>query len=445
MKVKLTEAQYNLLTKYVNESRSAPVPTKLSGFFNKNKKTAFFTIVKLDNNKKESAYLFKYENIGGFFRITDSNPGTPTKLCSTDANSTTLDTMIFDNEFTLSFGSCSGKTLKLNNVVSIRLFDANKNMLDELKLDNTSSVEPNKLVDEYNENIKNLTNGNEVFFDSKKMYDGVVYNRASDKLEIELSLHGADKASSYLLIDFNRNHFYDQNGTIMFTALQKDPKTGTETEFTIPIKRFTHTTKNVNANDDDDIPIEKLSKSDEKLVKDGKKALKMIQQMPLLQQAFYKKPSFWNLFVAELTGKKAPGKGILPTLQIVGNFGQNEIANKLDAEFKTNKKILFTAYGKPINLTFTNSKNQKETFTIDTTKPMEVWLRDYQIGDSHFVLENRSKKFTIAVKNKTKIKDVYYCDVEKYTVSKDGRRTSQEINDVLLTFLRTSEGYKPKK
>ena len=75
------------------------------------------------------------------------------------------------------------------------------------------------------------------------------------------------------------------------------------------------------------------------IMSDANKAFKMISDDPLLKKAFYSQPSFMDLFVAELTGKKAIGKGIYSVLDLLTRFNKKENNQKLGANFIENEKI----------------------------------------------------------------------------------------------------------
>jgi hypothetical protein len=85
-----------------------------------------------------------------------------------------------------------------------------------------------------------------------------------------------------------------------------------------------------NIQDDEDIDII-----------NAKEAYNLILGDKKLQQAFYKAPSLWNLFLAELKDKKATGSGILPTLQLVGSYQNKKITEALGARFIPGKKVVF--------------------------------------------------------------------------------------------------------
>ena len=132
----------------------------------------------------------------------------------------------------------------------------------------------------------------------------------------------------------------------------------------LPIKEFFADSKGGEKPEDktEKKPQGKSKDEDEDLKQDGKRAMEMILNDPNLKKAFYTQPSLWNLFVAELKGKKATGKGIVPTLKIVGNYESKGIESKLGTTFIEGDKITFRPVG-TTKIPFTrNGKNDEYVF-----------------------------------------------------------------------------------
>jgi hypothetical protein len=91
---------------------------------------------------------------------------------------------------------------------------------------------------------------------------------------------------------------------------------------------------------------EKDNKSEEKLEKDGKESLAYMLNDPLLKKAFYEQPSLWNLFVAELTGKKPKGKGIITIDKIVNKYDDKKWSDNLGGTFVKDKEVWFVPIDK---------------------------------------------------------------------------------------------------
>ena len=107
----------------------------------------------------------------------------------------------------------------------------------------------------------------------------------------------------------------------------------------------------------------------EELKQEAKKAMDMILNDPMLKKAFYTQPSLWNLFVAELKGEKATGKGIVPTLKIVNGYETNFISDKLGAEFIEDEKISFKPF-EDAKIPFFKD-NKEFTFPFDKNTNLE--------------------------------------------------------------------------
>jgi len=97
---------------------------------------------------------------------------------------------------------------------------------------------------------------------------------------------------------------------------------------------------------------------------DATAAFKMISNDPNLKKAFYEQPTLWKLFKAELTGKKATGKGIITVLDLLNKYTEKESKNKFGATFIKGEplKIIFLD-----SVTVTYKKNDGEgSYTFDS-------------------------------------------------------------------------------
>jgi hypothetical protein len=183
---------------------------------------------------------------------------------------------------------------------------------------------------------------------------------------------------------------------------------------------------------------------------DAEKVLQLVLSDPNLKAAFYKQPTFWQAFKAELTGKEAKGKGILPTLDLINKYIDKKVSDKLGGDFKKNASVSFMPM-ETISIPFTNKKGGREYFELKDGVKYEgefavvakrfsyddIESRDYQI------LENTAKGFRIIVKEKTDTPNVFLCNVEKlYSVKNEPKRAKEE--DVEIRLL-DSNGYKADK
>lgn len=439
MKIKITKSQANLLENRLDEARNSPIPTNLSSEFKKYPNLMYFSI-----NTNNSEYMFKVFNEKGFTGIKDINPGTRTRGCKGQAN---LDTLLYNDEFNFS---CGGNNLKINNVNQIKFYDENPTQIGSMEIDSPSSMETDKLVDVYEDSLRRLNNGDEVFIDSmgsRTDYSGVVFDKSAQDFKIEMQGETTNKGKFTLTILDDVPAFYDINGSVVFKATSVDKATGAEKPFEVKVKRFDTkssskpTPNNPEPEDDEDDDFQ--DSDNDKLLHDANVAIGEIHKDKSLQDAFYRKPKFMELVMAELKNKQATGSGIVPLIQMVSKYGFNKILEKLGNLFNK-KPVLFTAYEKNILVPY-KTKTGVKNFIINTTHPKQALLRDYQIGDSDYVLENRQEKFTIAVKDPTDIPDVYICDVIKNNEKTEAGITSNTVENVSIRFLRTSEGYNPPK
>lgn len=344
MKLRLTEKQYSLLLEYIEEARKAPEPQKLSLFFNDNPNAQFFSVVQRVKGGSESEYDFKISEVNGHKTITDINKGTKTKGCSIDAR---FDTMIYGNQLNINFGQC-GK-LTINNVVGLNIFDdeeslKNQNPSDSFELEHDLDKTAIDKAGEYYEELKNVDGGDEVHFDSKYKYDGTVLQKSEKAVRIELIQQGKKTIPNVLTVDLSQNPFYEEDGNLMFKCkISKGDEQ--ETDFVLPIKEFFADSKGGKKPEEKPQGKPEGKSKDEELKQDGKMAMEMILNDPNLKKAFYAQPSLWNLFVAELKGEKATGKGIVPTLKIINSYESTRIESKLGTSFIVGEKVTFRPVG----------------------------------------------------------------------------------------------------
>ena len=174
----------------------------------------------------------------------------------------------------------------------------------------------------------------------------------------------------------------------------------------------------------------------------GKKALKAITSDPKLQAAFYRQPSFWKLFMADMQGKTAPGKGIQPTLALINGYldKKNKEDNPELQPFKMDKIADFEILN---DIKFTDNNNKlvtipKNEFGIPykakniPSNYVDTTLGDYQNATMLKYL-NKGVEFKIMVKPKPIKEDTFKCDivVNSKIVAKD----------IIIRFLN-SQGYK---
>jgi hypothetical protein len=177
----------------------------------------------------------------------------------------------------------------------------------------------------------------------------------------------------------------------------------------------------------------------ENVLDDAKIAYDMISKDPLLKKAFYSQPSFLNLFVAELTGKRAVGKGIYSVLNLVRKYNNKKYIDYLKAEFIDGKEISFV---------FLDSRNipsdNKIIFNVDEQQKKEYKSTvDNRLGYYPILVsKNSGLTFELEIKDPLKEKkDGFSCIL----VIKNGDKPYRENKRIRIEIIRgeRSPGYKP--
>lgn len=185
-------------------------------------------------------------------------------------------------------------------------------------------------------------------------------------------------------------------------------------------------------------------KNKNELVFDAERAFEMIVNDPALKNAFYTKPKFMELLMAELSGKKALGSGIIPTLQLISKYQSNKINSKLgdafisrlSASFKVLEKVVF------------EMPNQ-HLFTLTPEKTYTAVVQGFDYSQTNYdskVLENVKSDFKIFVKEAVEgEKDVFKCDIQKYVVTPDGEIKVVGVREDVNILFFIGGGYQPNK
>ena len=193
-------------------------------------------------------------------------------------------------------------------------------------------------------------------------------------------------------------------------------------------------------------------KTPEELKYDAEKVYQMVLNDPSMKAAFYKQPTFWQAFVAELKGKKPSATGIIPVLDIVGKYTSRKVNEKIGEGFQFKGEVIYRPLT-PIQLNYKAKQGNVESYSIGTDKTYKIDIRRFEINQVGKVLmtgfDNPDNyKLRILVKDKTEKPNVKICDVEivqekandKFIVKSIG----DEGNNVKIEFLN-SEGYTPQK
>jgi hypothetical protein len=169
------------------------------------------------------------------------------------------------------------------------------------------------------------------------------------------------------------------------------------------------------------------SDEDDKLKKKGEEALAYMLNDPILKSAFYEQPSLWQLFVAELTGKKTKGKGIITVIDLIDKYKNKNLNEK----FIVNGEVVFIP---------------KESITLKSGVVLEKNSDGYKTTVLDRPLNSNSKL-------KGDVGGVTYIIEIKYELKKeDGFMTSVKLltdkkvllNNIKIKILEEkSSGFKP--
>lgn len=483
MKVRLTEAQYKALEKFIEEARAAEAPVSLKNLFNDNPEAKYFTVVQRLKGGSDDEYHFQFVDQDGHKGIKDVNKMGKTKGCEIDLKP---DTMIYGNTFSVSFGSCGTRTI--NNVIAVKVY-ADENTLksgqemDSMEVEHEMDETPEGLANKYYEMLKNISIDQEIYIDSKNKWDGIVIAKRNDSVEIKIYKHGipineADDSSEMewnvtqpqepqqqqkakptrkgvvLTLDMKTNPFYVENGKLMLKGISYDSTTEKKSEFVVPIKKFTTNagdskiprpdkSEKQNQEVEPEVDNPEDVESEEELRKQALEAYKMILADKNLQQAFYRKPSFWNLFVSELKGKKAPGKGIVPTLQLLNSYGSENLNQELGAEFKQGKSLSFEPYNTPYSIAVDGGN-----FQLNTGVPRRGVVRKFKFEKKHYIIDSKETNgngVKLIVKSSTEAENVFKCELIRYVRDSQNQIKEYKYNgDTYFKFDPSSgDGYQP--
>lgn len=201
---------------------------------------------------------------------------------------------------------------------------------------------------------------------------------------------------------------------------------------------------------DPSTPSDDLDKNTNISTFDIQNAIEMIVKDPDMQKAFYSKPSFMSLLMAELRGKSATGEGIFPMLNIVSKVKTRKLKGKLGSAFVPSTTANFILVDRPIKFDWT-VKGVPHSYVMDVTnvnQPYYAVVQKPTFKDTktyeNYVLVNNDKNFKIYVKDRTNTEDEYICDIEKYIKTEGQLKTVGIIRDVTVKFL-PSKGYQPEK
>lgn len=188
----------------------------------------------------------------------------------------------------------------------------------------------------------------------------------------------------------------------------------------------------------------------DKLKRDGEKAYEMILNDPNLRKAFYSQPNFWELFVAELKGKKATGHGIVPALKIINSYEVGSLESKLGGEFIPNKKISFKPLD-TIKVPYKTVKKENKYYIFDSLgdEIYDAIVKQRSLGENFKVsgtLQKNSLGYQLEIISKDeKSADTFMCKVTMIVKNEQTKIKYPYDGEFEIKIDRQySPGYKPK-
>ena len=443
MKIILTEEQFKLIENYIDEVRKAPNPEKLSVFFNDNPKAQFFSVVQRIKGGSDTEYDFKFEEINGHKMIKDINKGTKTKGCSIDAR---FDTMIYGNKFEVNFGKCG--TLVINNVVGLKVFADEQSLksghqMDSYEVEHDLDKTSSDFIEQYYNKLKNVQVDDEIHFDSKFKWDGIVQEKKEEYVVVSMKQATSKSTNPIILkIDLTDNPFYEEDGFTMFKSQANDK------EFKIEVKKFfvdkdsgqKEEPKQEEPKQDTSEPVVDDSQGD------AKKMMDAIINDPMMKKAFYRQPNLWNLISSAMKGENPEGTGILPAKQIIQKYNMGKIEKQLGDLFKNfsvNKPLTYTLISGDI--TFEPFDEDGQPIIFKKNGKYSAKVDEVDIEDSNLSLYDEKAKVKIIIKNENKKQrkpntfDVIF--QKKYIDKKTKKSSTKSLDAIITIFSVKDSGY----
>jgi hypothetical protein len=453
MENKLTEYQYNLLSKYLTEVRGSKDAYKLSALVKKNPSAQFISFIARVGTS-DDGYDFQLikSKSGTGLMIKDLNQGTSSKGCQIDVN---LDMILYDNTVTINFGGC-GKFTK-NKIVGVKVYASEEDLasgrqLDSVKIENTLDHSLDQIIDKYHDALGNSSDDDDIHLDARyngkiTKFDGEITRRSGSVVEMKL-LKAGSKTPINVVVDLDQEPFIERNGEVVMRAKASKVETGEVSSevMELPIKHLEVDYKNVEQKQRDKEEAEVKPKSDEELISIGREAMAEILANKTLKDAFAKHPKFWNLFIAELNGKQAPSKGITHTLDIIGRINKQKLIGKLGGDFITGKSVIFQLYDENVAIEYTDDKGKRNKFEMNKnqTLPYKGMVREFAYGDKGQIIVSENKSYMVVIKEKTEIPNVFNSDIVKLVNTKNGVEEFPQKN-IKIKISESSNGYRPNK
>lgn len=185
---------------------------------------------------------------------------------------------------------------------------------------------------------------------------------------------------------------------------------------------------------------------------DSENMVDMLANDPQLRDAFYKRPTFWQSFMAELKGEKPKTTGYTVVKNLLDRYADDKVAQTLGKNFVKKADIVFRPLDK---IVINYSQNgQSQTYSLNTNDEIDDMRyiksqpsKSTSSGNEYSILLS-NKDIDVLVNKKTNTPNVYLCDViKKYTEKVKGKNVikySKPDKDVRIEFI-DSPGYRVDK
>jgi hypothetical protein len=181
---------------------------------------------------------------------------------------------------------------------------------------------------------------------------------------------------------------------------------------------------------------------------DAKKIHDIITGDAELRAAFYKRPSFWRSFKAEILGTKPTTTGYVVVKDLVDRYMDDKAAEKLGKNFLRKADIVFRPLEKIVIRYTENGKNQAFVLNVNDEIEDVRYIRSQPSEGSNYNILLRNKDIDILVKEKSDRQNVYVCDViKKYKETVNGKEVtkySEPVKNISIEFI-DSPGYRVDK
>lgn len=186
---------------------------------------------------------------------------------------------------------------------------------------------------------------------------------------------------------------------------------------------------------------------------DAQKIYDIITGDTQLRNAFYKRPSFWKSFTAELKGEKPKTTGYTVVQNLIDDYISGEGEKRLGKNFIKEKNIKFRPLDNILIRYVENGENKEYRLNKNQEITNMRYIGGKPTDGSKYNLELVNPDIDVIIKEKTQRENTYVCDViKKYTekvTDKNGKvkqitKYSEPAKDITIEFI-DSLGYRVDK